>query len=907
MSLLSRITNVFRSGRVADDLDDELKFHVEATTERLVADGLTPEAARLEARRRFGNALSLRERSRDVKLVPWIDAIVRDVGFGVRMLRKDAVVSICAVVSLGLAMGACAAAFMLVDALMLRTLDVRTPERLVYLAMPPDTPTSPDGTPRREGQSFSYPIYQRFRDAVEGRAELMVMGYQGSQHARFSDAPDRRERVRAQYVSGHAFDELGVVPAHGRVLSRDDDRLGAPRLVAVLSHAFWVRRFGADPAVVGQLVSFDRGHQYEIVGVAREGFSGVEPGILTDVWVPATSYRAESFTQPGWQWFRIMGRLADGVDPQEVHGRLQPVFKQFRAERVALRPPDTPREQNDRYINQPLAVRSAAQGPSALRAEFEQPLVVLAGVVALVLLLACSNIANLLLARATAREREMALRLSIGAGRTRLIQQLFIEGLLIALGAVVVAIVVASIAAPSVVHWLAPSAMPAYLELRLDARLALFLAGLTLLTAVGFGLLPALKASAVSPIVALRASGRQSMRTRLLHPLLSAQVAFSLAVLSVSALLLVSFTRLAAVDPGFRVEGVLLASVNFVDRVEGPVGRRALLQALERARDLPGVQSASASAWALMSGAGWTGGIRMPGGRLDGRNVTFLEVTPGFIATMAIPLRDGRDLTDADMKLHASDSQPEEPTAVLVNEAFVRAYFPNQSVVGRTFERPESDEAVVQEIVGVVGDAKYLTLREEVSPTVYVPMRGRGGERGTIQLRTDLPAEVVAAELRKGLARVSPPLVLTAVESQATFVTNTVLRERLLAALAAFFGVVSLALAAVGLYGVLSYSVVQRTREIGIRRALGATRRMAVSRVVTDAAIYSGIGMVAGLAAGLVLGERFVVTLLYDVKPFDPETLILPLAALVAIAVLAAIVPARRAASVDPMVALRDE
>jgi predicted permease len=906
MSLLSRIANVFRSGRVADDLDDELAFHVESTAERLVAEGMSPEAARREAARRFGNSAVLRERSRDVKLVPWLDAVVRDIGFGFRMLRKDAVISVCAVISLGLAMGACATAFMLVDALMLRTLDVRTPERLVYLSMPPDTPTSPDGTPRREGQSFSYPIYQRFRDVVKGRAELMVMGYQGSRYARFSDAADQRERVRAHHVSGQVFDELGIVPAFGRVLTRDDDRLGAPRLVAVLSHAFWMRRFGGDPGVLGKRVSFDRENQYEIVGVAREGFTGVEPGILTDVWLPATSYRAEAMTSPGWQWFRIWGRLADGVDAQEIHGRLQPVFRQFRTERAALRPPDTPRDEVERYVSQPLAVRSAAQGPSALRVEFEQPLVVLAGVVALVLLLACSNIANLLLARATAREREMALRLSIGAGRARLVQQMLIEGTLIAFGAMLVAGVVASAAAPAVVRWLAPTELPAYLDLRLDARLAMFLAGLTLLTAVGFGLLPALKASAVSPIAALRAGGRHGTRTRLLHPLLSAQVAFSLAVLSISALLLLSFTRLISVDPGFRVEGVLLASVNPPDRLEGSTGRRAVLEALERASSVPGITSVSASSWALMSGSGWSTGIRLPGGRLQSREVSFLEVTPGFIKTMAIPLRDGRDLADADMKLSAGGEQVEEPNTVLVNQAFVRAFFPNEPALGRVFERPQGSDAVRLEIVGIVGDAKYLTLREEVPPTVYVPMRGRA-DGATLQLQTDLPADAVAGELRKALARVSPPLVLTAVEPQATYVTNTLLRERLLAALSLFFGAVSVALAAVGLYGVLSFSVVQRTREIGIRRALGATQRMAISRVVKDAAIYSAVGMAVGLVAGVLLGGRFVGTLLYEVTPLDPETLALPVIVLLTVAVLAAVVPARRAAAVDPMVALREE
>lgn len=896
MSFLSRLANVCRSGRVTDDLDDELRFHLEATAERLVAEGMSPESARREAARRLGNAASLRERSRDVKLLPWLDAVMRDIGFGLRMLRKDRGVTTSVVASLGLAMGACAAAFMLVDALILRPLGVPEPERLVYLALPPDTPTSPDGEPRREGQSFSYPLYERFREAAGRRAELMVLGYQRSELARFFDASDRRERVRAQHVSGNVFGELGVVPALGRLITTDDDRVGAPRRVVVLGHAFWIRRFGGDARVLGRHLAFDRDHQYEIVGVAREGFTGVEPGMRTDLWLPAASYEAAAFTSPGWQWFRVMGRLREGVTREELQSRLQPVFRQFRAERVGRRPADTPRADNERYVNQPLAVQPGAQGPSALRAEFEQPLLVLAAVVGLVLLLACSNVANLLLARATAREREMALRLSIGAGRSRLVQQLLIEGALLAAAAVLVAVVTASAAAPAVVHWLAPADSPAYLDLRLDGRFAGFLVLIALASALAFGLVPAWRASAISPIAALKTGGRSGTRPRLLHPLLAAQVACSVAVLSVAALLLVSFDRLASVHPGFRADGLLLASVEPVDRVEGLAGRQALLQALDLSRAIPGIESASASAWPLMSGAGWITDIRLPGGQLDGRAVNFLEVTSGFMRAMSIPLLQGRDLS-------AADGRSAEPAAVLVNEAFARTYFAGLSPVGRTFERP--DAAVVHEIVGVVGDAKYQTLREQVLPTVYLPMRGRR-DGGVIQLRTGLPMEAIGPLLQGELAKVSPPVVLTGLEPQVTLVTNTMLRERLLALLSVFFGTVSLALAAVGLYGVLTFSVLQRTREIGIRRVLGAGSWTAASRVLRDAALYGTIGVLAGAAAG-IYGRRLVATLLYEVRPLDPASLLLSVAALLVVGAIAAVVPARRATAVAPVDALRDD
>jgi predicted permease len=901
MSWFSRFSNVFRAERVADDLDDEQQFHLESTAERLVAEGMSPEAARLEARRRFGNAGAFSERSRDVKLLPWVDAIVKDTAFGVRMLRKDAVASSAAVISLGLAMGACAAAFMLVDALILRPLPVQTPERLIYLAMPPDPPTAPDGTPRREGASFSYPLYERLRDAAAGKADLMVVGYQRSASARFADAPDARERVRVQFVSGQLFDRLGVVPSAGRVLRPDDDRVGASRHVAVLSHAFWRRRFGGHASVIGRVFTLERDKQYEIVGVAREGFTGVEPGILTDIWVPATTYNSEALTLAtgaGWQWFRIWGLLEPGVTGEEAVARVRPVFRRFREERVAGRPADSPRDENARYIKQPLVARSAATGPSSLRVDFERPLLILAAVVGLVLLLACSNVANLLLGRAVAREREMALRLSIGAGRGRLMQQLLIESAVLASAATALAIVFASLTAPLVVRLLTPLDEPAYLDLQINTRVGGFLLLLGVATTIVFGLVPAIRASGISPIDALKATSRQHVRARRLQPLLTAQVAFSLAVLTISGLLLFSFARLSALNPGFRTDGLVLAELETADEVDGGIGRRAVLEALSRVRAMSEVSSASASAWALLRGHGWMQGIRLPGGTLDGRSVNFLDVSTGFFETMGMTLRAGRDLS-------ASDLQAKQPSSVVVNEAFVREYFPEGRALGRRFERANyNDDNVAQEIVGVVSDAKYESLRGDVTPTVYVALRERTG--GTLQIQTSQPVAVVTSRLRAELGRMSPAMVVKDVLLQSTIVTNTMLRERLLALLSGFFGVVSLVLAAVGLYGVLSYSVVQRTREIGIRRALGAGRLAAGGRVLGDVTTYGALGLVLGTLLGGYCA-RFVRGLLFGVEPFEPLTLAAPIVVLLLVGALAATVPARRAASVDPMVALREE
>jgi hypothetical protein len=799
MSWLSRLANVFRSSRVGDALDEELAFHVESTTDALIKDGLSPDEAAAQARRRLGNAAALRERSRDVKLLPWLDAIVRDLGFGVRMLRKDATSTFAVVVSLGLAMGACTAAFMLVEALVFRELPVREPDRLIYLALPPANPSQ-----TRESISFSYPLFERFLTASAGRVDLVLVGYQAQRRAVFHDAPGRDDRIYPQYVSGNFFATLGIAPVRGRVLTAADDRREAPARVAVLSHAFWQRRFGGDPSIVGRVFTLDREFQYEIVGVAREGFTGVEPGILTDFWIPATTTRPDALTSPGQHWFSTWGRLGTGVTAEEIQQRFQPVLAQFRRERAATFPADAPADARARYISQPLVARSAAAGPSSLRREFERPLWVLAGIVVLVLLLASSNVANLLLARAAAREREMALRLAIGAGRYRLVQQLLIESSLLALAASALGAVIARLGAPLIVEWLGPANAPVHLDLAFEA----------------------------------------------------------------------------------------------VNRIDPQAGKRAVIELLSRVQSLPGVTSASVSAWPLLKGWGWNGPIRLPGQRIDNRNVSFLEVSPGFLQTMGIRLRAGRDFTGQDV-------EPDEPGVVIVNETFARTFFPDNPPVGRRFERlADGDLVVSQEVVGVVGDVKHRSLRDEAPPTVYVPLRGRRG--ATVQLKTEMPLEFVASMLRAEAARSNPALAVTEVSLQSALVESGRIRERLLALLSGFFGLVSLALAAIGVYGVLSYAVVQRTREIGIRLALGARRQVVVRHVLRDVAAYAVIGIAGGVAGGLY-GARFVKALLFEVEPMEPVSLLLPIAGLLVVATLAAVVPARRAASVDPIVALRDD
>jgi predicted permease len=896
MSWRSRLVNAFRADRLADELDEELRFHLEARTAELVAKGWAKDAAAREARRRLGDPLRHRETSRDVKVLAGLEAILQDARFGLRLLRKDAVVTGAAVVSLALAIGACTAAFSLIEALVLRPLPVSAPERLVYLAFAGDRW---DGT-NDENASFSYPLFERLRDAGRPVVDLFGVSYQGMRTAVFDDSGGREEKVRPQFVSGDAFAVLGVQPALGRLLTAEDDATPGARPVAVLSHAFWTRRFGRDPSVLGRWVSLEgrKSAHVQIVGVAGEGLTGTEPGRLTDLWVPNAMREPEALTRPDWQWFRVWGRLRPGVEPETVRSALQGTLTAFRRERAATFRTDESPGRIARFIAAPLIVHSAARGPSDLRDDFERPLLVLAAVAGLVLLIACSNVANLLLARAAARDGEMALRLSIGADRARVVQQVLVESGILAAASSLLGLAVGVATAPWIVGWLSPAGDPAYLDLRLDAPVVGFAVLLSALATVLFGLAPALRASSVAPGPGLKGSGgRHTAGGGLLRPLVAVQVGVAFVVLFLGLLLVSSFGRLAAFDAGFDKQGVVLFDVDAKDLRKGGARALAVWRELEdRVRGLAGVEAAGSSTWGLFSGSGWSEEVRFPGRETGDEEPYYLAVSPGFFETLRMRLLAGRDFRPA-------DADPEQPTAVVVNESFARRYFPGEDALGRRFARVEtSKELLPQEVVGVVRDAKYRSLREPTRPTVYLPLRAEGS--ATLEVRAGGDPLAIAAAVREEIGRVHPGFRVVDVNTQAALVDETLLRERLLAVLSAFFAIVALLLAAVGLYGVLSYGVVRRTKEIGIRMALGARPGGVAAFVVGDVLRLVAIGLFLGAAAGYAASGA-IASLLFEVRPSDARSFAGPGLFLLAAAVLAAWPAARRAARLDPMVALR--
>jgi len=822
------------------------------------------------------------------------NSLFLDARFGLRMLRKHSVVTAAAVLSLSLAIGACTAAFSLIDALILRPLPVHDPAQLIALTFP-----GMNSGPV-ENSRFSQPLFERFRDAVGARVDFFEISLEGPlQQAVLDDSGGSEEKIRVEWVSGNTFGTLGVQPALGRLLTVADDPR-EPRAV-VLSHGFWIRRFGGSAAVLGRRLTLND-KQFQIVGVAQQGFSGLEPGAMTDLWVPiATRADAKTLLDPDSDWAQIWGRLKPGVEPEQLRQILQATFTNFRREQARrVFPSDTPPNRVAKFINTPLRVRSAARGGVTLmRFQFERPLWIVGMIAVLVLLIAGSNVANLFIARAAAREHEMAMRISIGARRGRLFQQMVIESGLVAGAACAMGLAVSSSAAPAIVSLLAPVDNPAYLDLRTDWRVLGFLALAGVLTTVLFGMAPALRASRVAPNEVLKAqSDKHSGGIGMLRPLLTAQVGFSFAVLFVAGLLLLSFQKLTSVDLGFSKSGIVLVNVASKAPRQAESARVAMLALLDRVRQVPGVQAAGMSAAALGGGAtSWVMApfIRFPGRETEKVRPYYLEVSPGFFETMQIRIFDGRDFVPRDTTPASA--------AVIVNQAFARRYFPGDHPLGKRFERLADDPTPFsQEIVGVVGNAKYNNVREPALPIIYAPLR----KAATLEVRTAADPLSIVPALREEIQRADPGLHVTGVTLQSTRIDETLLAERLLALLAGFFAVVAVVLAAVGLYGVLSYSVVRRTKEIGIRMALGAKQSAVVRLVMTDITLTAVVGLAAGLACGMVLA-RFAGSILFEVKPADVRSIALPVVCLLLASVLAALPPLLGAARVDPTVALRAE
>jgi len=808
--------------------------------------------------------------------------------FGWRQLTKRPVTSTAAILSLGLALGASLTAFRLIDAMLLRPLPVAGAERLFVVARQGLDP----GGHFRIGDASEYPLFVRMRTSVKDEAELIAISYSERADLTFGSDQDM-EKASVQYVSGSMFNAFGLRPVAGRLLSPADDDVPGAHASGVLSYDYWAGRFGQDPEVIGR--SFRMGNDlYRIVGVAPRGFTGTEPGVSIDVFVPTMmkSYVLRSDAS----WIRIYVQLHRGVAAAPVRDRLQAVIDAFEQERFKDLT-DLPQAAKNAFLNQTLLLEPAAAGISLLQRDYARALTVLGLLVALVLLIACANVANLLTGQAAARGREMALRVSLGAGRRRLVQLVLIESAILAGAAATIGAAVAWWAAPLVVARINPLSRPARLLLPLDWRVAGFAAALTVGVASLFGVLPAIRASMVNPIAALRRGSDPYGRRRILRALIAVQVVFCVLVLFVAGLLLSTLQRLTSRPTGFVAERLLTLET----RTQKPEPPELWNQVGEHLRQMPGVTAVALAGFALLSGSSWNGFVWINGAPAPNVLTYFLGVTPGWLDVMKIPLIDGRDIASTDGR-----------EVAVVNQAFADTFFDGRNPIGAWFEKTQGPGQRIRfRVVGLVRNALYQDVRERLTPTVYVPFSSistSGAQRaGTFVVRTAAEDPLgLAARLREEVPRARPEFRVSTIRTQDEIDRSQTTRERLLALLAMFFSAVALLLTGIGLYGVLHYSVVQRQREIAIRRAIGAGTGDIVRCISTEAAAVLLIGAIVGLALGIA-SVRYVTALLYDVRGTDASMLARPALIMVAASLGAALPPVIRAIRVSPVEILRAE
>lgn len=885
-----RLLGALRPGRSDADLQEELRLHLELAAEDAQRRGEPPRNARLHT----GGAAQAMEALRDQRGWPWLHSVSSDLVFAWRQLRKHRTASLAAILSLGLAVGATTAAFRLLDAVLLRTLPVAEPDRLFVLGW--NSMTSQGEPDYRD--DFDYPTFRRYKDAIGLNGDVMVVGTSARQLA-LVDNSTEPEPVMRQYYSGNVFPTFGLQPALGRLLTPSDDVAPGGHPVAVISYDYWMRRFAGDPSVIGR--SFRIGRQpFEIVGVAPKGFTGTEPGRIADLFIPAMM-NAQALNAPGWSWFRIWVRPNAGNSFEQVRELVQAQVGRDRQDTVKNFPSTTPGPLITAYLNEKILLAPAGNGASGPQRTFRRPLFILAGLVVLVLLIACANVANLLTAQAITRAREMALRVSIGAGRWRLIQLVLVESALLAICASLVGVLFAWWAAPFVVSLLSQIGEPIRLVLDLDWRSVAFSLALTLTVTVLFGIAPALRASAVTPLSAIKGHDDSHANRRLVRSLIGAQMAFCLFVLFVAGLFATTLRNLSNRPLGFESERVLLLDINRPGERQ-PIHVWAALT--DQIRGMPGVESAAFANWAPLSENRWRWPVYVAPRRAEEVSPYFLGVSPAYFDTMRIGMVGGRDFRIDDTPPTLDQEKRPVPGVGIVNETFSRVYFGAQNPVGRqVIVRPDKDMDVPMEIVGVVRDAVYYDLREPMRPTVYVPIEA--GNQRTLFVRTAADPLALAATMRSEVSKTykDTPVLAT---TQSTLIRRQVVRERLLATLSLFFAVLALLLAGIGLYGVLNYAVIQQRREIGVRMALGARATHVVKRVVTEMLSPVGLGAVVGLALGLAFGG-LVESILFEVKATDASTIATPLLVLAVAAFLAALPPAIRAVRTDPAQTLRSE
>jgi putative ABC transport system permease protein len=890
----------FRRGRWDDERRRELEAHLDLETDDNIARGMRPDDARTAARRKLGNATRIREEIYDMNTIDWLESLWQDVRYAARVLRRSRSFAVVAILSLMLGVGANTAIFQLIDAVRLRTLPVPAPETLAEIRV--------DAKGQGRMGSFtgryprmSYALWERIQSESHGFTALFAWGT-----ASFDLASGGESRpVDGIWVSGSFFDTLGIRPAAGRLIGPSDDRRGCGAPGVVLSHRFWEREYGADPGAVGRSLRID-GIPMPVLGVSGERFFGLEVGRSFDVAVPLcveaeVSQAQSALDRPDSWWLSVMGRLPPGTTAEQASARLAPLSS--RVFEATVPPRFIPNEAK-RYREFLLTAAPAATGVSELRRDYEQPLWLLLAIAGAVLLIACGNLANLMLARASAREREIAVRLAIGASRSRIFRQLLVESLLVAAVGAALGTWLAGWLSHALVSLIDTARVSYFVDLQLSWRTVAFASGLAVLTCAVFGLVPAIRATKAAPGAAMKSGARGSTddrrRVSLRRVLVVGQVGLSLVLVMMALLFGGTLRNLLTAEPGFQPKGVLVADFD-LRRTGVPADRMIDYhqQFIRRVAAIPGVAALSQAAIVPLSGSGWNetivieGQPRRPYPRLN-------SVGPRFFETLRIPLVAGRLFDERDTLA--------VPRVAIVNEEFGRVFFNSSNPLGREFHIEVAPGAPnpVYRIVGVVKNSKYGDLREDFGPLAYFPDTQDTNPVPYLTLVARGEGTASLAPAITAAARETHPEILVSYRQLDELIHGTLVRERLMATLSGFFGILAGLLAAVGLYGVMSYLVTRRRFEIGLRMALGADRARVLWMVLRESGVLVTIGLVAGIALAFAT-KRWSAALLYGLSPADPWLLALAAAGLAAVAAFASLVPARRASLVEPTTALRND
>jgi len=883
-----RITELFRGARLDGELDEEVNLHLQMMEEDFRRRGMSAAEAKAAARREFGGVTHAKEAYRDQRGFPWIESFAKDIRYAMRGLRRSPGFTAAAVLSLALGIGANTAIFSLFHTLMLRMLPVAHPEQLVSIYR---TGGWGSGT-------VSLPLYRE----IAGRMDLFggAVATNGVNKVRFTPRPgDRGEYTQREYVSGNYFQVLGIQPAIGRLFNAGDNRVPGGHPLAVLSYDLWRNHFGADPAVLGGTVLVDE-QPLMVIGVAAPGFRGVVPERPTEVWVPFMMSHGQ-VTSPNMWWLQIMARMRPEVPRQRVRAALD-VLMQQHLKAIYGETHDT--GFRERAMGQRLEIRAGSVGLSMLREHFGKPLSVLLALVALVLLAACTNVANLLLARGAARQKEIALRLSLGATRARLVRQALAETLLIAAAGSAAGIGLAAWGVRAISGFLPEEAGNPFSSAP-DLAVLAFTIVISLGSALLFGLGPALRSTSVNPAAGLRSgavdrAGRPALR----RALVVTQVAFSVVLVALAGLFGHSLLAMRSVDLGFRNQSVIAFSLELPRLWKGDF-HQAEDQLMNMLAATPGIYSVSCAFPGLFSNGSSSSSIRVPGSErtaTEAADIDLAYVAPRYFETIGAALK-GRDFDRTDTA--------NAPQVAVVNEAFVREFLPGEAHPESRWlsfddSKPEGGERT--SIVGVVRDIRQNGIQEKVAPRVYVPVAQHHDLTWPpdILVRTVSPPAAVQAAVRRELPHIGSGIAVTDLATIRQRIDNSIFETRLLATLGGFFGVLALLLAAVGLYGVMSYGMAKRAGEIGIRMALGARRADVVGMVLGDALLLVAAGLILGFPLAWA-AARAVHSLLFGIDAVDPLAFGGTGGVLIAVALGAAFFPARRAASIDPMRALRHE